>query len=134
MRSTTLIIGTILLFGGTGTALAETKAVLHDISQATFVANCEDMGGNAIEGESFASCELPSGTEATCSFEPADSPIQNGLCEVNTRVASVPLKHLLGDVPLGMNPDAGPPESLISQDPGGSSTATQGVPADPDVK
>jgi hypothetical protein len=111
----------------TPAALAETKAVIHDINMETFVDNCEDMGGTAIEGESFAGCDLPSGTSVVCSFEPGGA--TGGLCEAETRVASTSLKELLGGVlpnlSVGGNSlSSGSSSSTNSGDSGGSTTVS----------
>jgi hypothetical protein len=98
----------------TPAALAETKTALHDINMETFVDNCEDMGGTAIEGETVAGCDLPSGTQVVCTFQAGET---GGLCEVDSRVASTSIKELLG----GVLPNLVMGGSLTSNSDGGGS-------------
>lgn len=95
-------------------AMAKTTATTHGISKTTFVSNCSDMGGEVIDGGGdHAGCDLPSGTSVVCSFEPADSDVQVGVCEVTTRLARTDFRHLLET--QGMSLNVGQvPESLTS--------------------
>lgn len=116
-----LLLVACLAVGIAGPAFAETKSTVHEITKATFVSNCQDMGGEVIDnGGTHAGCDLPSGTSVVCSFEPADSDLQGGVCESETRVARTELKNLL-DLP-GMSVGA-VPESLTS------TSSSDGAPA-----
>ena len=133
--TTRLILAVACLAGASlaQPALAKTTSAVHGISKDTFVDNCNGMGGEVIDnGGAHAGCDLPSGTSVVCSFEPADSNIQGGVCEVESpRVARTDLRHLLD---IGnMSTDGGVPESLTSNG-GGSGASAVASPAGPSGK
>ncbi len=92
----TILLPTVIIACLGGAALAEKKEtrVATGLSPKQFVKNCENMGGqidDSSQGDSGASCTLPSGVHADCSFGPKDA-----YCEVTTPRSAPPAATITG--------------------------------------